>query len=77
MLIDSPEKALQLMERTTRWSVALGVAEIQRGAHAIKISSPFAGMAFLSRDMYEEFVLPCERRIAEAVRKVLERFPSR
>ena len=66
-LLDNPEKAQALLQRMTKWSVALAVALTRRGAHAVKISSPFAGMGFLSTDMYSEFILPCERQIAEAV----------
>ncbi len=52
----------------TQWSVALAVAQVRGGADAIKISSPFAGMGFLAPAMYEEFIIPFERHIAEAVK---------
>lgn len=67
-LLDQPESAHRLLERTTRWSVALAVAQVRRGAHAIKVSSPFAGGGFLAPSMYEEFIIPYERKIAEAVK---------
>lgn len=67
-LLDSPEASLRLMYQTTQWSVALAVAQVRRGAHAIKVSSPFAGMGFLPPHMYAEFVTPFERRIAQAVK---------
>jgi len=67
-ILDNPEKALAVLERVTGWSVALAVAQVRRGADAIKISSPFAGGGFLSPDMYEQFILPFESRIASAVR---------
>ena len=66
-LLDDPERSLKIIDRTTDWSVALAVAQIRRGAEAIKISSPFAGSSFLSPDMYEEFILPFESRLAKAV----------
>ena len=66
-LLDNPEGAHRLLDKTTQWSVALAVAQIRRGAHAIKISSPFAGGGFLAPQMYEEFIIPYERRIADAV----------
>jgi uroporphyrinogen decarboxylase len=66
--MDDPERSLALLDRLTPWSVSLAVAQVRRGAQAIKISSPFAGMGFLSREMYEEFILPFEARIASAVR---------
>ena len=68
VLLDNPEGALRLLDKTTQWSVALAVAQVRRGAHAIKISSPFAGMGFLAPAMYEEFIIPFERRIARAVK---------
>lgn len=67
-LLDRPDDSMRLLEKTTQWSVALAVAQVRRGAHAIKISSPFAGMGFLPPRMYEEFIIPFERRIAQAVK---------
>jgi len=68
-ILDNPEKCLQILEETTKWSVALAIAQVRRGAAAIKISSPFAGSAFLSREMYIDFILPFEGRLAKAVRE--------
>ena len=67
-LLDQPEASLRLLDKTTQRSVALAVAQVRRGAHAIKVSSPFAGMGFVPPHMYEEFVIPFERRIAQAVK---------
>ena len=44
------------------------VAQARAGADAVLISSAFAGAPFLSRGMYEELVVPYERRVAEAIR---------
>ena len=68
-LIDQPERAMRLMAIVTQWSVALAVAQVDRGAHAIKISSPFAGNGFLSEEMYEEYIIPYESQIARAVKE--------
>lgn len=68
-IMDSPEKVHDILEATLGWSIALAVAQVRRGAAAIKNSSPFAGNAFLSREMYAEFVLPYESRLAAAVRE--------
>ena len=67
-ILDNPEKCLEILAETTRWSIALAVAQVRRGAAAIKISSPFAGSSFLSREMYTDFILPFERQLAKAVR---------
>ena len=67
-LLDNPDRTLAILERVTPWSVALAVAQVRRGAHAIKISSPFAGGGFLPPEMYDEFIVPFESRLARAVR---------
>jgi hypothetical protein len=66
--LDNPEGTHRLLAKTTQWSVALAVAQIRRGAHAIKISSPFAGSGFLRPEMYEELIIPYESQIAAAVK---------
>jgi len=67
-LLDDPEKCIEILDETTKWSIALAQAQVRRGAAAIKISSPFAGSAFLSREMYTDFILPFEGRLAKAVK---------
>ncbi len=67
LLLD-PEQVHKLMEYFARMSTAWAIAQVRRGCHAIKISSPFVGAGFLSRDMYEEWVVPYERQIARAVK---------
>lgn len=67
-LIDDPAKVHALMDRLTAASVAWAVAQARAGVDAVLISSAFAGGGFLSRDTYAEFVLPYERRLADAVR---------
>ena len=66
-ILDDPERSLQVLDRVAEWSIALAVAQVRRGAAAIKVSSPFAGSAFLSPEMYEQFILPFESRLAKAV----------
>lgn len=67
-LLDDPERCVAALERVAEWSVSLAVAQVRRGAAAIKVSSPFASGAFLSPEMYEQFILPFEGRIAASVR---------
>ena len=45
------------------------MAQAEHGVDAVLISSAFAGASFISPAMYREFVLPYERRVAEAVRR--------
>jgi uroporphyrinogen decarboxylase len=66
-LIDDPVKVHALLERLTESSIAWGVAQARAGVDAVLISSAFAGGGFLSRDMYAEFVLPYERRLADVL----------
>ncbi len=66
-LLIEPENTERLLDTCTRWSVALARGQVRRGAHAIKISSPFAGGSFLSPEMYERYIVPHEGRIAAAV----------
>ena len=67
-LLDDPGKARALLERLTVSAVGWAVAQARAGVDAVLVSSAFAGAGFISRDMYGEFVLPYERRLAEAVR---------
>ena len=67
-LIDDPPKVHALLHRLTESSIAWAVAQARAGVDAVLISSAFAGGGFLSREMYAEFVLPYERRVADAVR---------
>jgi len=67
-LLDDPVKVHALLARLAESSCAWAVAQARAGVDAVLISSAFAGGGFLSRDMYAEFVLPYERRLAAAVR---------
>jgi hypothetical protein len=67
-LLDDAAKVHALLARLTESSVSWAVAQARAGVDAVLISSAFAGGGFLSRDMYAEFVLPYERRLADAVR---------
>jgi len=67
-VLDDVDKVMKILDLTTQWSIALAVAQVRRGADAIKVSSPFAGSGFLSPTMYEDLILPFESRLATAVR---------
>lgn len=67
-LIEHPERAKEVLERTTDGSVRLARGLARHGVDAIKVSSPYAGQGFISPRFYREFVMPYEGRIAEAVR---------
>lgn len=68
-LIDYPDKSKQVLAHFTRSVIKLATGMSGKKVDAIKISSPFAGAAFISPDFYSEFVLPYETEIVRAVRE--------
>ena len=67
-LIKDRGKAQALLDRLTESSVAWALAQHQRGADAVLISSAFAGAGFISPKMYRDFCMPYERRVSEAIK---------
>ena len=67
-LIMEPDKSKSILDKFTNGILDLAVKMCDKHIDAIKISSPFAGMGFISMEDYREFVLPYERRIIEAIR---------
>lgn len=67
-LMLDPEKTKQILARFTTGVVnmAKGLAE-HPAVDAIKISSPFVGMGFISPEQYREFELPYLSRVARAI----------
>jgi uroporphyrinogen-III decarboxylase len=68
-LIMEPEKCKSILDKFTTGIEDLAVKMCSKSIDAIKISSPFAGMGFISTDDYREFVLPFEKRIIESIRE--------
>ena len=66
-LMDDPDKCKKIMEIQNREVIAYACAQCSRGVDAFKLSSPYVGAGFLSRDMYAEFVVPFERELISAV----------
>ncbi len=67
-LVKDRGKVKAVLDRLTDASTAWAVAQARAGVDAVLISSAFAGAGFISKKMYEDYVLPYERRVAEAVR---------
>ena len=67
-LLDDPPRAGEILGTFADGVAQLAAAMCREDIDAIKISSPFAGGGFLSRDQYSEYVLPYERRLTEAIR---------
>lgn len=66
-MLTEPEQCHAILERATGPVCIWARAQLRRGCDAIKISSPYAGGGFISRELYERFVTPYERRVARAV----------
>lgn len=67
-LLDDPGKTRACLEALSRGAIELACGQVAAGAHAILISSAFAGAGFISRHHYEEFVLPFERQVIAGIR---------
>ena len=68
-LLDDPGKVHASLDALARGAAQLACAQAACGVDAVLISSAFAGGGLISREHYEEFVLPYERRVVEAVRR--------
>ncbi len=68
-LLDDPGKLHAILESYTAGTMDLACRQAARGVDAVLISSAFAGGGFISPRQYEEFVLPYEARVVEAVRR--------
>jgi hypothetical protein len=66
-LLDDPGKAKACLDRLTEGAILLARLQVEAGAHAILVSSAFAGAGLIPRSYYEEFVLPFERRFVAGI----------
>ncbi|MCE5200882.1 MAG: uroporphyrinogen decarboxylase family protein [Armatimonadota bacterium] len=66
-MLDDPDKCKKILELMNQEVIAYAHAQCSRGVDAFKLSSPYVGAGFISRDMYEEFILPYERDLVSAV----------
>jgi len=68
-LIEAPDKCKAILKRFGQGAGDLATRQAARGVDAVLISSAFAGAGFISRPMYEEFVLPYESIVASAIKQ--------
>jgi len=61
-------KTHAILDRLTEAPITWAVAQAEYGVDAVLMSSAFVGGPFLSPKMYQEFVVPYERRVTEAVK---------
>ena len=66
-LLTDPAKVHACLKALTIGTVHLGHLQAACGADAILISSAFAGSGFISREMYNEFVLPYENKVVQSI----------
>jgi uroporphyrinogen-III decarboxylase len=57
-----------VLDQLTEHVILYGEALAQRGADAIDLSSAFVAAPFISRKMYQKFVVPYERRVTDALK---------
>lgn len=69
-LLDDPGRVKACLDRLADGAITLALGQAAAGAHAVLISSAFAGAGLISPDHYEEFVLPCERKVVAGIRAV-------
>lgn len=67
-LLTEPAKSRSFLGHFASMVKKLAVDMCDEDVDAIKISSPFAGSGFISKDAYRQFVLPFESEIAQTVR---------
>jgi len=67
-LLDDPPKAHACLDALTRGACDLASRQASCGVDAVLISSAFSGGGLISREHYEEFVLPYEARVVAHVR---------
>ena len=68
-LLDDPDKAKAAIERLNRNSIFEAREQCRLGIDALKISCAWAGAGLISREMYEEFVLPTKQELIDAVHR--------
>lgn len=68
-LILDAGKCREIISRFTEGNMKYVQEMIASGCDAIKISSPYAGQGFISRQMYCDFVQPFESKIAQVVKQ--------
>lgn len=68
-LVTDSEKSLAILDGLTEPAISWGCTQAEHGVDAVLVSSAFAGGGFISRPMYERFVLPFERKLVQALHR--------
>ena len=67
-LLMEPEKCKLILKKYTEGLSKIASKMCDKQIDAIKISSPFAGMGFISLEQYDEFVLPFEHEVISTIK---------
>lgn len=67
-LVDDPDKSINIMKLLNEEVIVKATAQCNKEIDALKLSSPFASSSFISRSMYEAFVLPFEKEVIARVK---------
>lgn len=68
-IMDDPGKVKACLSRLVEGAAELALLHAHTGVDAVLISSAFAGAGFISREHYQDFVLPYEKSLIEKVRR--------
>lgn len=68
-LLDDPEKAKEAIERLNQNSIVQAREQCRLGIDALKLSCAWAGAGLISRQMYEEFVLPTKKVLIDTIHR--------
>lgn len=68
-LIMNPDKCRLILEKFTKGISHLTKEMCSYNIDAVKISSPFAGMGFISPEHYSQFVLPYEKELIRVIKE--------
>lgn len=68
-LLDDPEKAKAAIERLNQNSIFQAREQCKLGIDALKLSCAWAGAGLISREMYEEFVLPTKKVLIDTIHR--------
>ena len=68
-LLDDPDKSREAIERLNEVSLFYARQQCRLGIDALKLSCAWAGAGLISRQMYEEFVLPTKKTLIDLVHR--------
>ena len=70
-----PEKCKPLLEGYVMQNFAFAKAQIDVGVDTMKISSPFVGGSFISKEFYIKFVVPYEGELVRLIKEYCPKIP--